>query len=415
MRNILQLRSQPPIVKRYRSIPVRTLFYMSWKNLSSKKLRSSLTIAGVVIGVGAIFFLVALGLGLRGVVTNEILGSQSVQSIDILTPNSRILKLDQTAADRIAGLPHVSRHSESITLPASLRLSSSEVDGIIYGIDTAYQGFTELTLMEGRLLKSDDSNSAVINQSALRSMGIRDDRQAIGKVLQLTVPLKNTGAETDTYEGAFFIVGVIKTDAGSSEVFVPRSPLQTAGVLYYSQIKVLAEASSYVSDLRSQIESMGFETNSPLDTIEQINQVFRYFTIILLGLGTIGMLVSILGMFNTLTISLLERTKEIGLMIALGGRHKDMRRLFVFEAMLMSTIGAVLGVVFATLLGTGLNIFMNVIADRRGVSQSFDVFATPLWLMLAVIAITLLIGLMVVYFPAKRSERINPIDALRRE
>src|SRR3990167_1026708 len=99
--------------RQFRSIPWRTVLYMAWRNLSSKKLRTGLTITGMIIGVGAIYFLVSLGLGLRGIVTKEVLGNQSVQVIDVLTPNSKILKLNKDTAARVKNLPHVQAQSAS--------------------------------------------------------------------------------------------------------------------------------------------------------------------------------------------------------------------------------------------------------------------------------------------------------------
>lgn len=400
--------------RKFRSLPRGIVLYMAWRNLNSKKLRTALTITGMVIGVGAIFFLLSLGLGLRSIVTREVLGNQSVQVIDVLTPNSKILKLNKDTAERIKNLPHVQAQSVSYSFPGSLKLEKSEVDGIVYGIDSLYQSMTSLTLVEGRLLAAKDSKIAVINQPALRAMGINSDKAALGKVIQLDVPLKNSGAEAKSYSGAFKIVGVIEGDSGS-EVFIPKEPFETAGVPNYTQVRVLAESRGYVNGLRQQIESMGLQTSSPLDTIDQINQVFRYFNFLLVGLGAIGMLVAILGMLNTLTVALLERTKEIGLMVALGGRNKDMRRLFVYEALLLSAIGAAVGIAVASLAGLAVNTFMNVFAHRRGVTQGFQLFTSPLWLILATIAFMLFIGLVVVYFPARRAEKISPIEALRRE
>src|SRR5262245_27336022 len=90
-------------------IPSSVLMYMAWKNLMHKKLRAFLTVFGVVIGIGAIFFLLSFGLGLQKLVTNQVIGNQSIKSIDVTTPNSRILKLDQTNFNKIKNLPHVTR------------------------------------------------------------------------------------------------------------------------------------------------------------------------------------------------------------------------------------------------------------------------------------------------------------------
>jgi len=400
--------------KKFRSIPSRTILYMAWRNLSSKKLRTGLTIAGMVIGVGAIYFLLSLGLGLRSIVTKEVLGNQSVQVIDVLTPNSKILKLDKDTAERIKNLPHIQLQSVSFSFPSAFKLENSEIDGIVYGIDSSYEALTSLDVSAGRLLSAKDEKVAVVNRAVLRAIGISNDQTAIGKIVELEVPLKNSGASVDSFKGAFKIIGVVNSDAGS-EVFIPKRPFESAGVPVYSQIRVLAEARGYVPDLRKQIESQGFQTSSPLDTIDQINQIFRYFNLMLVGLGAIGMLVAILGMFNTLTIALLERTKEIGLMVALGARNRDMRRLFVYEAILLSVIGTVVGIIMANVLGRFVNTLMNLMAHRRGVLRPFELFSSPAWLIITTILFMIIIGLVVVYYPARRAERINPIDALRRE
>ena len=194
--------------RKFRSLPSRTVLYMAWRNLSSKKLRTALTIAGMVIGVGAIYFLISLGLGLRGIVTREVLGNQSVQVVDVLTPNSKILKLDQDIAERIKNLPHVQVVSVSFSFPGGLKLDNSEVDGIVYGVDTSYQSLASLTLTEGRLLGGKDTKTAVINQAALRSMGLSDNKTAIGKIIELDVPLKNSGASTKNFNRALKIFGL---------------------------------------------------------------------------------------------------------------------------------------------------------------------------------------------------------------
>lgn len=107
------------------------------------------------------------------------------------------------------------------------------------------------------------------------------------------------------------IVGVIDSGDGG-ELFVPSYIFQTAGVDVYSNIRLEADKNENVSALRRQVESLGLLTSSPSDTVGQVNQMFTFFNVILGGFGAVGMVVAVLGMFNTLTISLLERTQEIG-------------------------------------------------------------------------------------------------------
>ena len=127
------------------------------------------------------------------------------------------------------------------------------------------------------------------------------------------------------------------------------------------------------------------------------------------------MVIAVLGMLNTLTVSLLERTKEIALMIALGARPKDMRRLFVVEAVVLSLIGAVIGIAVAMLLGLVVDAVLNQYANGRGIVDHFTLFANPPLLIIGVLLFMVLIGVLVSFVPARRAARINPIEALRQE
>ncbi|HEX9153416.1 MAG TPA: FtsX-like permease family protein [Candidatus Saccharimonadales bacterium] len=408
-----------PSVRRA-SIPLKTLMYIAWRNLVHKKLRASLTILGVVIGIGAIYFLLSFGIGLQRLVTNEVIGNQSLKSIEVSTPNSKIIKLDNDIYQKIKNLAHVVRIGASYSYAGSLKVQGSEIDAIVYGVDDSYQKMDNLVASKGRLLRDDDTDSMVINHIALQAIGIKEDSKAIGKKVTVRIPLLNANPESKAESPQaeilkdFTIVGVTGSGSGS-EIFITNHVFQLAGRNTYGNIKLEVDDSQNVPVLRKQIESLGYQTTSPNDTVDQINQIFKFFNFVLVGFGAIGMIVAVLGMFNTLTISLLERTKEIGLMMALGARDKDMRKLFIFEAVLLSVIGAAIGIIMAVFGGLVVTLVMNGFARGRGVTDSFALFANPPILILGTLGFMLLVGLAVVYFPAKRAEHINPIDALRRE
>jgi len=396
-----------------KAISFKLLAYIAKRNLLSKRLRTSLTLAGVIIGIGAIFFLLSFGLGLQKIVTDEIVGNQSIKSIDVSSPNSGILKLDVDALNRFSQLPHVQQTGGSFLIPGVVKVNGAEIDAVAYGVDIPFQSISNLSAFSGRLLVGEDNRSVVVNRSLLDAVGMKDAEDAVGKEINLSIPIKIGGVTKNIIDN-FNIIGVISSGSGS-EVFVPSHILVSQGVSNYSNVKIVVDENDDVSTVRSQIEALGFETLSPIDTIDQINQIFKYFNIILVGFGAIGMIVAVLGMFNTLTISLLERTKEIGLMVALGARSRDMKRLFVLEALLLSVTGAGIGILGAVFGGIIINIVMNSYARGRGVTESFDLFATPWWLILGMIGFMVIIGLVVVYFPARRAERISPIEALRQE
>jgi len=398
----------------HKAISLRILLFIARRNLVANKLRSFLTIFGIVIGIGAIFFLISFGLGLQQLVTEQVVGDESIKAIDVTSPNSKIVKLDSAAANKMSNLGSVERVGRSYSFPGSLSYNGASLDMVTYGVDENYQDLSALNLSAGRLLKNTDTTQIIVNRTALSSLGIADDNAAIGKTIAVTIPTSGIGARVEAIENNFEIVGVVNSGSGG-ELFIPLGLFDAVGIPYYSQVKVVVGDTEQVPGLRKQIESLGFETTSPVDTLSQINQVFKFFTIILGGFGAIGMVVSVLGMFNTLTISLLERTREIGLMMAMGARNRDMRRLFVLEAFLLSVIGAAIGIFLAVLAGKGVNLIMNGFAHQRGVTGDFELFSSPLWLMAALVLFMVIVGMLVVFFPARRAAHINPLDALRRE
>lgn len=401
--------------RNYRAIHLKVLLFIAWKNLSSKKLRTALTVSGVVIGITAIFFLLSFGLGLQQLVTRQIIGDKSLKAVDISTPNSRILKLNEDAINKFKSYPHVEKVGTEYSFPGAISYKGGEIDSVIYGINADYQKLITMNLVKGRLLNESDNKSIVINKSALDALGFKEKPEnALDKKLAVSVPLKNASTKQQQVSGEFTIVGVIDSGSGS-EIFMPDHIFSIAGVQNYQQVKIIADRTENVVGLRKQIESNGFQTGSLADTLQEINKVFKFFNVILVSFGSIGMIVSILGMFNTLTISLLERTKEIGLMITLGGRPSDMRKLFILEATVISLVGAIIGIGGAIMAGKAVNLIMNTFAARRGVTDRFDLFSTPIWAVGGIILFTVIVGLGVVYFPARRAEKISPIDALRRE
>jgi putative ABC transport system permease protein len=369
--------SKDIVVKSSATIPRSVILYIAWRNLTSKKLRTFLTLFGVVIGIGAIFFLLSFGFGLRDLVSKEILGNQSVKAIEVTSPNSKIIRLDYPTLEKIEGLPHVSKIGKMFSFAGSVSYNGGENDVVVYGVDVPYAELTNLSVVSGRLLSVADSDTMLINNGSLESFGLTKDT-AIGKKITVYVPVNNELLPTEIKK-EFTIVGVVEGNSGS-ELFIPSIIFESNGATVFSQSRILADDQQNVAGLREKIESLGLETISPSDTIDQINQIFRFINVILVSVGAIGMIVAILGMFNTLTISLLERTKEIGLMVALGGRAKDMRRLFVYEAFIMSLFGASIGIVMSIANGTILNIVMNRFAQSRGVSDSFTLFSYPWWL-----------------------------------
>lgn len=418
MNNVVDMSSKKKPPAKY--IRTRILLMMAYKSLVFKRLRTVLTVLGVVIGIGAIVFLVSLGLGLQRVVTDEIVGSSSVKAIDVSSPKPKTIKLNRDAINKFSAYNKVDNVARTFSFAGKVIFQSSNTDSVINGSDQGYLDLSSFKLLEGEKVALGSDSQVLVNTSLLKTIGISDNKKIMNQKITLVIPKEKrqeasgNQKDLDDFKKEVTVVGVIETGSGA-EVFTTDTALLSAGFQDYNQVKVVVETKEDVAMVRKQIESLGFITASPVDTLEQINQVFTILNFLLAGFGGIGMVIAVLGMFNTLTISLLERTKEIGLLVSLGARRRDIRRLFVYEALALSFLGAIFGLLLAWGLGKTINLALFNLAKSRGVQDTFSVFYIPIWLIVGILLFTAIIGLIVVAYPARRASHISPIDALRHE
>jgi putative ABC transport system permease protein len=403
--------------RRTGSIKPMVLTYVAYRNLWAKKMRTMLTISGVIIGIGSIVFLISLGFGLQKVVSQQVVDSNSIKTIDVTAADSKNLRLTSETVGRIRGYGHVSKVARAYASGGTVSVNAAHTDSVVFGADSDYLNLSSLRLVAGKTLVLSSNMEALVNKSLLSALGVTKPEDALGKTLTIKIASLDpdaVGAARKPLEAQVKVMGVLETGAGA-EIFVRDGVFATAGATRLSQLKVVVDKQEHVPAIRKQIDGLGFTTASPIDTLDQITQIFSFFNFILAGFGGIGMTIAVLGMFNTLTISLLERTREIGLMVSLGARKRDIQRLFVIEALCLSFGGGVLGLLVAVLIGKGIDFFLTRLAASRGVTEPISIFHTPPEFVLGILLFVGLVGLVVVYYPARRAARISPIDALRRE
>jgi len=397
------------------SIRPSILVRIAFSNLFFKKLRTTLTVIGVVVGIGAVVFLLAFGYGLRDLVTKQVVDSNSIRTIDINQANPTILALDTETEQKIEGFNDVESVSRVFSYAGQVNYSNSKTGVVVFGTDQQYMDLNAFALTAGKAVNLKDPNTAVANSSFLKAIGIKDPQKILNKNLDLTIQipkdLRPDGMEGDIAV-SLKVVSVIDSGSGS-ELFINKSVFTDRRIDTASQAKILVANKEAVGDLQKRIASLGFTTASPYDTVAQIDQVFGVLNYIFLGFGGIGLVIAVLGMFNTLTITLLERTKEIGLMRTLGARKKDIQRLFVLESMGLSFLGGSFGVLTAMAISKGVDHFLNSLAGSRGLSESISVFSFQTSLVSQVIVGSAFLGLVVVYFPARRASKMSAIEALR--
>ena len=164
--------------------------------------------------------------------------------------------------------------------------------------------------------------------------------------------------------------------------------------------------------VRDTILEYGLLVSSLSDTVDQANKIFRVVQFILMLFGIIALIVSAIGMFNTMTIALLERTEEIGIMKSIGASDMSISLMFFMESAIMGFLGGIAGVLIGIVGGFVFNGLINFVATRFG-GEEVSLFYSPLWFVLAIIVFSAVVGLFTGLVPARRASKIDPLDALR--
>jgi ABC-type antimicrobial peptide transport system permease subunit len=183
----------------------------------------------------------------------------------------------------------------------------------------------------------------------------------------------------------------------------------------YRAIVVKAESRTQVADLRKHIEARGFETFAVQDMLKAISIVFTIIDVLLGFFGSIGLVVSFFGIANTMVMAVLERTREIGVLKALGARDRDVRRVFLLEAAGIGVAGGALGVGVGWLVGVCLNaLASHLLHDSLG-DKGVAIFYVPGWLAGASIGLSTFVAGVAGLYPAWRAARLDPVVSLRME
>ncbi|MBW7956059.1 FtsX-like permease family protein [Patescibacteria group bacterium] len=258
---------------------------------------------------------------------------------------------------------------------------------------------------------------AVVNKAVLTLLGIPED-QAVGQSITMTFVAVGDLVEgevqrIESAQTTYKIVGVTPEE-DTPVVYVPFIELRSLGINRFSQIKVIADNPRVLPEVRTNIESMGYGTVSVADTVAQIDSLFSTFRLLLGVIGLVALSVAALGMFNTLTVSLLERTREVGLLKAMGMKSGEVRELFLTESMIMGFYGGILGLLIGFGAGKLLSLILSSVAVAKGVGF-IDISVVPLSFVLVVVVLAIIVGILTGYFPARRATKISALNALRYE
>ena len=381
--------------------------------------------------------------------------------------------LDDAGVKEIAAIPGVAYVEPSVSFPAYVRSNGKLLTQYIGGANipnaaTRFQHFAA-----GKMISSPTADEAVVSERFVRDFGYAKAADAVGQTLELLAPPgEKDGKEEETpnFFGiplddpgldesssgvetrSFRIAGVlseIKEGAGQgglrglmpgAGIYIPlsmahswttqhRGPLgqvalalarqggnlaagQTEG---YEMAVVRVADPAQLTQVRTKITELGFGSFSIVDEIDQIRTAFLIIDSVLGLLGGISLLVASFGIANTMIMSILERTREIGIMKAIGAEDREIKLIFFVEAAVIGVVGGVIGV----LVAWGIDALANRLAYRfilKPQGASFiDFFDLPPYLWLGAILFAVIVSILAALYPASRAARIDPVRALRHD
>lgn len=391
------------------------LLKLSLRMFKARTMRTLLTVLGMSVGISAIIFLVSLGYGLQRTLLEKITTSDALVSLDVTSKEiAENSALDNTALEDIRTIPEVVDVIPVLELAGQGRFKNVTLDISTVGSSVELFRTEGLQIEHGRFFTADETNNIIITKAVARAFDTTPEN-ILGKTLSITLfqnnPSNQAGKRTTfSPKESYTVVGVVGGDENT--VYLSLGSLTGFPLESYTKFKVKCTSTGTLAQVREALESRGFTVSSISETVDQANKVFQAIRIVLMIFGMIALIVSAIGMFNTMTIALLERTEEIGIMKAIGASRSNISLMFLMESTLMGFLGALGGVFLGVLGGEILNILVNLIATRFG-GEAVDLFYSPLWFIAAVTLFGTLVGLMTGLFPARQASSIDTLDALR--
>jgi len=385
---------------------------LSLRMFKARTMRTLLTILGMSVGISAIMFLVSFGYGLQRTLLQKITTSDALVSLDVTLGEDKTARLNQATIEELAVIPDVIDVIPALELAGQGRYGNITLDVSTISTGQSFLKSEGLKVENGRHFDRGNVREIVITKAVSQVFGVAPE-EMLGRSMALTLFVNPDAAGRGTSVGlgdAYTIVGI--ADGAENIVYIPLESLGTFTIEQYTKLKVKCRSTEVIEPVRAAIAALGLTASSISETIDQANKVFRAIQLVLMVFGTIALIVSAIGMFNTMTITLLERTEEIGIMKAIGASKSDISLMFVMESTLMGFLGALGGVGIGWIGGFIINVLINAVATRFG-GEAVSLFYSPLWFVMTVIGFGAFVGFLTGVFPARSAARIDALDALR--
>lgn len=402
---------------------VQDLAQLSTRMFKTNPLRTWLTILGMGVGTGAVVILVGLGFGLQQIILEQIVFGDSLLSLGVSSTGAQGLALTQETVQRFEDDEAVVDAAPLARFAALVTYKGLTGNLFLQGAEPAYLRYAGITPSIGEtFLEEDisDTNSVMISPAVLKLFGVADEdaKSFIGERIsfRLLVPAGD-GSDNVTeipIDKEFVVRGITKEEGVLNALMMLPELRQYVGIEEFERIQVNVIDNENLPLVEERLVEEGYRVTALSKTVEQASQIFQGIQVVLAVFGGIALIVSAIGMFNTMTVTLLERTKEIGIMRTIGASPNDVKYLFVSESVVVGFLGGITGILMGVILGGAVNIFLNFVASRYG-GQAVSLFAFPLDFLLFIAIFSAGVGYLTGIFPARRASTLNPLDAIRYE
>ena len=408
------------------------VFRISTRSFKNNRLRTLLTVLGISIGIGTIFFLVSLGYGLQTLILENIATQDSLLALDVTQKNDAI-DLNQASVSTIKEIQEITDIYPLISQDSQISGNGLTSSAKINIVNPRFLSLEGITVDKGKIFKDGENDKLIISLATLQLLDIEKDdfldkeitiRLAKNQPKQKnqTAPIKEDipagenvivpSTENIEYVNKTYKIGGLVEDISNSFIYIPDSSVTEIAFNNYDKLKVRVNSTTNLEPARATIIEKGFFVSSVSETVDQAKQIFSIAQIVLALFGVVALIVSAIGMFNTMTIALLERTQEIGIMKTIGASSFDIWRMFLTESMIIGFFGGFFGVAMGLLLSTLVNYGVNWLAGFFGGNQT-TLFARPIWFIIFIMVFSTVVGVITGIYPAKRAARLNALEALR--
>jgi putative ABC transport system permease protein len=402
---------------------IQDLAQLSTRMFKTNPLRTWLTILGMGVGTGAVVVLVGLGFGLQQIILEQIVFGETLLSLGVSSTGSQGLRLTPDTVVAFEQSDAVLDAAPLARFPALITYKGLTGNVFVQGAEPPYLRYAGVTAQAGTVFTDEDagdSKSIMLSPAVLKLFGIPDDKMKdfIGQKVSLRL-LVPTNDGTDSVneiliDKEYEVRGITKEQSVLNVMMMMPELRNYVGIEEYERIQVRVNSNENLPLVEKKLIEDGYRVTALSKTVEQASKIFQGIQVVLATFGGIALIVSAIGMFNTMTVTLLERTKEIGIMRTLGASPNDVKYLFVSESVVVGFLGGISGILMGVVLGVTVNIFLNFVAGQFG-GQAVKLFSFPLNFLTFIAVFSAAVGYLTGIFPAKRASTLNPLDAIRYE